>query len=104
MSPFISVRAIQTGELAERITAAKDRRPALCVTVYTDAYLDASQGLLHDYSQVGRAALARAGAEVKIAAQIHNKTGCVDNQTILEDFFNWLSASRRGALARHEVS
>lgn len=28
----------------------------------------------------------------------------MDNQTLLEGFFNWLSASRREALARHEVS
>lgn len=59
MSPFISVRAIQADELAERIAAAKARWPALRVTVYTDAYLDAPQGLLPDYSQVGRKAPGR---------------------------------------------
>ena len=103
MSPFISVRAIQADELAGRIAAAKARRSALRVTVYTDAYLNAPQGLLHDYSQVGLAALARVGAEVKIATQLHNKTLCVDDQAPPEGSFNWLSASRREALARPEV-
>ena len=86
------MRAIQAAKLTERIAAAKARRPALRVTVYPAAYLDAPQGLLHDYSQAGRAVPARAGVEVKIVAQIHNKTVCVDNQTLLEGSFNWLSA------------
>jgi hypothetical protein len=29
---------------------------------------------------------------------------CLDSWTLLEGFFNWLSASQREALARHEVS
>ncbi len=104
VSPFISMRAVQADELAERIARAKARRPTLRVTVYTDAYLDAPDGQLHAYTQAGRTALARAGAEVKIAAQIHNKTVCVDDRVLLEGSFNWLSASRSAALARHEVS
>lgn len=72
--------------------------------MYTDAHLDAPHGQLHDYTQAGRLALAQAGAEVKIAAQIHNKTVCLDEHVLLEGSFNWLSASRSEASARHEVS
>lgn len=104
VSPFISVRAVQADGLADLIAAAKAQRPGLRITVYTDAYLDAPHGQLHAYTQAGREALARAGAEVKIAAQIHNKTICLDRHALLEGSFNWLSASRSEALARHEVS
>lgn len=104
VSPFISVWAIQADGLTDLIVAAKARRPALRITVYTDAHLDAPHGQLHAYTQAGREALARAGAEVKIAAQIHNKTVCFDGHTLLEGSFNWLSASRSEVLARHEVS
>jgi hypothetical protein len=41
-APFISMRAIPANELAERIAAAKSRRPALRVTMYTDACLSTS--------------------------------------------------------------
>lgn len=104
VSPFISVRAIEADGLPALIAAAKAQRPGLRITVYTDAHLDAPNGQLHAYSQAGRQALARAGAEVKIAAQIHNKTVCFDEDTLLEGSFNWLSASRNAAQARHEVS
>jgi len=104
VSPFISVRAIQADGLADLIVAAKARRPALRIIVYTDAHLDAPHGQLHAYTLAGREALVRAGAEVKIAAQIHNKTVCFDNNTLFEGSFNWLSASRSETLARHEVS
>ena len=104
VSPFISVRAVQADGLADLIKAAKTRRPALSITVYTDAHLDSPNGQLHAYSQAGREALARAGADVKIAAQIHNKTVCFDGKTLLEGSFNWLSASRSEATARHEVT
>ncbi|MCA8833310.1 AAA domain-containing protein [Hymenobacter pini] len=104
VSPFISVRALQADKLPDLIKAAKLQRPSLRVTVYTDAYLDAPDGRLHTYTQAGRAALAQAGADVRIAAQIHNKTICVDDQVLLEGSFNWLSASRNETLARHEVS
>jgi hypothetical protein len=33
---------MQAGELAKRIAAAKARRPALRVTIYTDTYLSTS--------------------------------------------------------------
>lgn len=104
VSPFISVRAIQADGLADLLVAAKARQPDLRITVYTDAFLDAPNGQLHPYTQAGRDALTQAGAEVKVAAQIHNKTVCFDNHTLLEGSFNWLSASRSEALARHEVS
>ena len=77
VSPFISMRAIPADALAERIAAAKTHRPALRVTMYTDSCLSTSWGLLQDYSQVDRSALAR--AEVKIAAKILNKAVCVDS-------------------------
>lgn len=104
VSPFISVRAIQADGLADLIRAAKMRRPALRITVYTDAHLDSPNGQLHAYSQAGREALVQAGADVKIAAQIHNKTVCFDDKNLLEGSFNWLSASRSEAAARHEVT
>ncbi len=104
VSPFISTRAVHADGLTDLIAAAKARRPNLRITVYTDAYLDAPNGRLHPNTQAGRDALARAGAEVKIAAQIHNKTICLDHHALLEGSFNWLSASRSEGLARYEVS
>jgi phosphatidylserine/phosphatidylglycerophosphate/cardiolipin synthase-like enzyme len=104
VSPFISLNAIQADGLAELIGAAKARQPSLRITVYTDAHLDAPRGLLHPHAQAGRAALRLAGAEVKIAEQIHNKTICLDNHALLEGSFNWLSAARSGQYVRHEIS
>lgn len=104
VSPFISANAIQADGLADLIVAAKARQPALRIIVYTDAHLDAPRGQLHPHAQAGRAALRRAGAEVKITEQIHNKTICLDNHALLEGSFNWLGAARSGPYVRHEVS
>jgi hypothetical protein len=104
VSPFISANAIQADGLTDLIVAAKVRQPTLRITVYTDAHLDAPRGQLHPHAQAGRAALRRAGAEVKIAEQIHNKTICLDNHALLEGSFNWLGAARSGHYVRHEVS
>lgn len=104
VSPFISLKAVQDDDLPARIAAAKAQRPNLRITVYTDAHLDAPAGLLHARARDGRAALVRAGAQVKEVEQIHNKTICIDDEILIEGSFNWLSASRSETHARHEVS
>jgi hypothetical protein len=104
VSPFISLRAVLDDDLPALIAAAKAQQPNLRITVYTDAHLDAPGGQLHVRARDGRAALTRAGAQVKIVEQIHNKTICIDNDVLIEGSFNWLSASRSEVQSRHEVS
>ena len=104
VSPFISLRAIQDDGLVALLTAALAQQPGLRITVYTDAHLDAAAGQLRAHAQAGRQELLRAGVQLKIVEQIHNKTICVDGHAMLEGSFNWLAASRSEAYARHEVS
>lgn len=104
VSPFISSRAIQDDDVAQLITDARTRCPNLQIVIYTDAYLDAPAGKLSAWALAGRKALTDAGAQVRVVAQIHNKTICIDGTTLIEGSFNWLSASRDVQRARHEVS
>lgn len=104
VSPFISLRAIQDDGLVALLAAAQAQRPALRIIVYTDAHLDAATGQLRERAQAGRQELLRAGVALKVVEQIHNKTICIDDHAMIEGSFNWLSASRSEAYARHEVS
>jgi hypothetical protein len=46
--------------------------------------------------------LERAGAEVKLARNIHTKLICVDSTYFVEGSFNWLSAKRYAATGEEE--
>ena len=92
VSPTISSAAILCDRIADHIRAA--RRRNVRVLVYTDCYLDSPNGELKPNSAKGRQLLSEAGAEVRIAKGIHNKSLAIDDHTLVEGSFNWLSAVR----------
>jgi AAA domain len=77
------------------------------VTCYIDARINRdSHGVERPAATRGKELLHAAGATVRIARDIHNKTLCVDHWLISEGSFNWLSAQRRdrGSYRRYERS
>ncbi|HQH27056.1 MAG TPA: AAA domain-containing protein, partial [Oligoflexia bacterium] len=91
-SPTISSAAIVKDNITALIQAARQR--GVSVRVFTDADLDAPNGELKPNAAKGRALLAEAGAEVIVVKAIHNKALAVDDHTLVEGSFNWLSAVR----------
>ncbi|MCY1636390.1 AAA domain-containing protein [Marinifilum sp. D737] len=92
VSPFISIKAIETDRLLEKIE--KSKLNGVDVIVYTDKHLDMYNGNLKPASKLGREKLIEAGAQVKILNGIHNKAIAMDDTILVEGSFNWLSAVR----------
>ena len=104
-SPFVSADAIMVDGVDAQIRQAVER--GVSVTCYIDARLNCdAHGVERPASTRGKALLRAAGATVRIAWNIHNKTLCVDHWLISEGSFNWLSAQRRdrGSYRRYERS
>jgi energy-coupling factor transporter ATP-binding protein EcfA2 len=104
-SPFVSADAITADGVDVQIRQAVKR--GVVVTCYIDARLNCdAHGVERPAAARGKELLQAAGATVRIARNIHNKTLCVDDWLISEGSFNWLSAQRRdrGAYRRYERS
>lgn len=91
-SPFISSYAINADKITDLIKEAV--RHNVKVIVITDEYFDRQNGELKKSAKEGREKLTEAGAELVTYKGVHNKTICVDEQSLAEGSFNWLSAVR----------
>lgn len=76
------------------------------VTVYTDSSLDydTKTNQLLSRAEEGRNILIENGATLIEVKGIHNKSLAIDNHTLIEGSFNWLSANRHKEYSRHECS
>ena len=92
VSPTISQVAIEHDAIDQKIRAAVKR--GIKVKVYTDHDLNRENGELVENAKLGRAAIQTAGAQLIEATRIHNKSLAVDQHTLIEGSFNWLSAVR----------
>ena len=104
VSPCISVRAIEHDQLVYLIRSALGR--GVDITVYTDATLDYDEHTdsLRSEAEAGRQLLVDNGVRLVVLRGVHNKSLAVDDRLLVEGSFNWLSASRDTARARHECS
>lgn len=88
VSPYLSPRAIRADGIEAGIRRARDRRVA--VTVYHDA----EWATEHPQATQAAALLTAAGAAVVPVSRVHAKILVVDDHTVAEGSFNWLSAER----------
>ncbi|WMW64219.1 AAA domain-containing protein [Nitratidesulfovibrio liaohensis] len=102
VSPFLGAHALDADGVLEMVRATCGRGAA--VEVYSDARLALAgcQNRQDRLDEVARA-LEAAGARLKFVNGLHNKTLIVDDHTLVEGSFNWLSA-RRDGMARKEHS
>lgn len=104
VSPFISIHAIENDQLVLLIRHTVQR--GVDVTVYTDSSLDydTKTNQLLSRAEEGRNILIENGATLIEVKGIHNKSLAIDNHTLIEGSFNWLSANRHKEYSRHECS
>lgn len=104
VSPFISIHAIENDQLVPLIRHTVQR--GVNVTVYTDSSLDydTKTNQLLSRAEEGRNILIENGATLIEVKGIHNKSLAIDNHTLIEGSFNWLSANRHKEYSRHECS
>ncbi|MFN7957241.1 MAG: AAA domain-containing protein [Holophagaceae bacterium] len=91
VSPWISGYVIDS-EVAPLIREAASR--GVTVKVYTDVAFNEEGGKLSPSASRAHELLKGAGAAVLWATGIHNKSLAVDDHTLMEGSFNWLSATR----------
>jgi hypothetical protein len=106
VTPWLSQRALDESGLVPALSAAVARGIAL--TVYTDRMLNA-QRVAHDESAFDSLAsaletLREVGAGLIEVCGVHSKILMADEDLFCAGSFNWFSASRDGAYARHETS
>jgi len=100
VSPFISAGAIKADNVESLIRDAVGR--GVEVDIFTDRTLNVdTDGSEKPASREGRLILERSGATVFLVERAHNKTLCIDNTSIIDGSFNWLSALRDKA-HRHQ--
>jgi hypothetical protein len=101
VSPYLSINAVETDEVTVAISRARERGAHVCI-VYSRDLRSSSERNRRKAVEV----LEQAGAEVKAAKRMHNKTLAVDERWMVEGSFNWLSASRdeENPFQRHEAS
>ena len=106
VTPWVTWRALRDADLAASLAKAVEQGKAL--TIYTDPDLNAARTAANTAAQ---ADLARAlttlqtlGATIVEVRQVHSKVVMADDELYCVGSFNWLSAARTGALARHETS
>ena len=104
VSPFISIHAIENDQLIPLIRHTVQR--GVDVTIYTDSSLDYDMKNKHllSHAKDGRNALIESGVTLIEVKGIHNKSLAIDNHTLIEGSFNWLSANRHKEYSRHECS
>jgi len=103
VSPFLSNNAIQADNIIDYFRSAIER--GVGVKVFSDSSLalkacNNQRGMLENISY----SIRESGVQLVFADGIHNKTLIMDNRTLVEGSFNWLSASRDEAMARVEHS
>lgn len=92
-SPFISISALQSDGITDRIRQAIGQRN-VDILIVTDEQMDKQGNKLKEAALKGRQALSEAGARVIVTQGVHNKTICMDDSLLVEGSFNWLSAAR----------
>jgi hypothetical protein len=104
VSLFISIHAIENDQLIPLIRHTVQR--GVDVTIYTDSSLDYDMKNKHllSHAKDGRNALIESGVTLIEVKGIHNKSLAIDNHTLIEGSFNWLSANRHKEYSRHECS
>ena len=104
VSPFISIHAIENDQLVPLIRHTVQRGSG-CL-IYTDSSLDydTKTNQLLSHCRRGRNILIENGATLIEVKGIHNKSLAIDNHTLIEGSFNWLSANRHKEYSRHECS
>ena len=65
---------------------------------------DTKTNQLLSRAEEGRNILIENGATLIEVKGIHNKSLAIDNHTLIEGSFNWLSANRHKEYSRHECS
>ncbi|SMF44115.1 AAA domain-containing protein [Desulfovibrio gilichinskyi] len=102
VSPFLSQKALQADSILSKIKEATQR--GVSIKIYADEML-ALSGAQYKKERLEKVSelLSQAGAKLHFARGLHNKTLIIDNHTLVEGSFNWLSA-RRDKLARLEHS
>ena len=101
ITPWITLRALQTSGLLEALASAFARGIAL--TIYTDPKLNYARSGADSYIQAANM-LKNTGAKVIELRDIHSKIVTADDNLYCAGSFNWLSAARGGTYARHETS
>jgi len=101
VSPFMARRALEEDNVPEMVRDAVAR--GVAVEIYSDSTL---QNRPEDKVKLAECIgiLRQAGAQVNMVKWFHNKTLIVDDFTLVEGSFNWLSASRSGGYVRQEHS
>jgi phosphatidylserine/phosphatidylglycerophosphate/cardiolipin synthase-like enzyme len=100
VSPQISVWAIQGSGIDALVHDAIFR--GINVVVFTDDQLNREQeGAPRRSAVLGKKLMEKAGAAVFIANGIHQKTLIIDNQSIADGSYNWLSAVRNKNHVHH---
>lgn len=103
VSPFLSGNAIETDGVLDKVRGAVRR--GVSVHIYADSgFALKACGSRPELLRRVAASLRDAGAELRFADGLHNKTIVVDDGVLVEGSFNWLSASRDPAWARVEHS
>jgi len=106
VSPWITRQALEETQLGAAIAAASAR--GVRIVVYTDRALNAERALRiatgSDDLKAARTIMTLAGAETIEVRGVHSKIVMADDDLYCAGSFNWLSAARDGAYARHETS
>ena len=106
VTPWLSQRALDESGLVPALSAAVAR--GIELTVYTDRTLNA-QRVAHDEGALDNlvralGTLREVGADLIEVCGVHSKILMADDDVFCAGSFNWFSAARDGAYARHETS
>lgn len=106
VTPWLTWRALRDADLTAPLAAAVAQGKTL--TIYTDPALNDARIVTNAAAQADLAraltALQTIGATIVEVHQVHSKVVMADDEVYCVGSFNWLSAARTGALARHETS
>lgn len=106
VTPWLTWRALRDADLTDCLAAAVGRGKTL--TIYIDPALNHARTATSTAAQAdlarGLATLQTLGAAIVEVRQVHSKVVMADDEVYCVGSFNWLSAARTGAHARHETS
>lgn len=92
VSPWITAEVIEKHGVDRLVREASSR--GVIVSIYVDEEYNKYHGSERPTARRGKELLRAAGAQVKVASPVHNKTLCMDDYLLIEGSFNWLSAQR----------